>query len=1143
MKCYIYVLKRKMFFLRKFNRLWLLFFSYFFFNGPIYSQNSVLSKGDWHKISIDKDGIYDLAPLLIDQFGKGIDFKTIQLFGNGKGILSELVSKADESLLSEIPLFEIDFNQNGQLDDQDQILFFASGPNSWNHDSVSNKFSHQFNIYRDENFYFFTIGQSIGKRINSYSGGEQLNPSKKIEKHICTIFHEKDETNIAKSGRQWVGDEMRKNQTKTFNLTINHLVKEDPILFNGEFWVRSTNESLLNLNINGEQILEKNVGRINGEKDNLQAIVLKESFPFLSTKNEVDVQINFQSSNIAAKAWVDYFELIASRKNVLENTQNIYLFPVENRNETYQFSFVNESSRPVFLWDITDFFEPRIQAFQNGSFTFNKRNIKGLKKYISFTKAYEPSYVGKIENQNILNLSAATYLMIYHPEFKTETEKLAEFHRDYYGYEVHCVDIYKIYNEFSSGGQDITGLRNFIKFYFDRGNQEGTPLKYVLLMGDASYDFKNRLEGNTNFVPSFQSYNSLEPTISYASDDFYAILEDDEGYWGVGNKKESLDIGIGRLPVKNKEEANNIVNKIIHYHQNKSFGDWRNTTLFLGDDEDQNAFFNDAENFSKIVHENHPELNVKKIYLDAYPQISFGSGNKYPEVNEAINKAIEQGTLVFNYIGHGGGSGMAHERVITRSQINAWNNYNKLPLFITATCELSQFDDPAQVSPGELMLLNPQGGAIGLITTSRIVFLSENRNLNEKIYVDNIFSMKEKSMPTLGDVIKKTKNESSRVLNQRNFTLLGDPGMRLAYPKEKVFITHINNQRTEDFRDTIGALGKVSISGLVADQDSNLISNFEGTLEATIFDKPQQFKTLGNDKGSRIASFSLQNNKLYSGRSEIKNGRFEFSFIVPKDIAYQFGKGKISFYASNENTDAKGFDNEIVVGGSSQQTIFDTTGPKIHLYLNDSSWVDGGLTHAHPILLANIFDFNGINTIGSGIGKDIVAVLDKNTDNERLFILNDYYRSDINSYQSGKIQFALGEIDKGEHTLHLKVWDVVNNSYEAKTTFRVGKKESIELANVRNYPNPFGINTKIEFEHNLAGEWMEIQCQVFSITGEQVFNTTKIFAEAPAKVISILWDGSEANKALENGTYFCRLTVKDRENQFVQKTLKLIILR
>ena len=390
----------------------------------------------------------------------------------------------------------------------------------------------------------------------------------------------------------------------------------------------------------------------------------------------------------------------------------------------------------------------------------------------------------------------------------------------------------------------------------------------------------------------------------------------------------------------------------------------------------------------------------------------------------------------------------------------------------------------------------------------------------------------------------KIKNNSFRAVNQRNFILLGDPGMQLAYPKKNVFITHVNGQKVEEFKDTIGALGKVSIEGIVADNDSIMISNYDGTLNATVYDKFQTFQTLGNDPGSKIDAFSLQNSSIYNGRTEIQDGKFKFSFIVPKDISYQFGKGKISLYAFNTEEDANGFENQIVVGGSSDESIFDTMGPQVRLFLNDSTWKNGGFTNPNPTLLADIYDINGINTVGSGIGKDIVAILDKNTEHEQLFILNDYYRANLNSYQSGKIKFPLSEIAEGEHTIHLKVWDVSNNSFETKTNFVVGAEDKLEIAHVKNFPNPFSTSTQIQFEHNQAGKWIEVDYQIYSIAGKKVFNTKKTFEIAPTRVVSILWEGQNNNEqTLESGTYFCRIFVKDKYNRITQKTLKLIILR
>jgi hypothetical protein len=561
---------------------------------------------------------------------------------------------------------------------------------------------------------------------------------------------------------------------------------------------------------------------------------------------------------------------------------------------------------------------------------------------------------------------------------------------------------------------------------------------------------------------------------------------------------------------------------------------------FIGDDEDSNIHMSQSDQLAAIVDTTYHAYNIEKIYLDAYQQEQTPGGERYPQVNEAFDKRMEKGCLILNYTGHGGEVGLAHERILEVGQINAWDNKCNMPLFVTATCEFSRFDDPGRVSAGEYVLLNPNGGGIGLLTTVRLVYSTPNFILNRNFYFV-AFEPENGEQPHIGDVYRKTKVLSGYSTNNRNFTLLGDPALKLNYPTYNVATTHINNVPVGANADTIRALSRITIKGMVTDSLGNKINNYNGVLYPTVFDKVTTVTTLQNDPPISAFTFKTQRNVIYKGKLNVVNGDFEFTFVVPRDIQFQFGAGRISYFAENGVFDAAGAYENIVVGGSDPNAPADGTGPQVRLFLNDSNFVAGGMTDASPKLFAMIFDSSGVNTVGNGIGHDILAVLDEETDNA--LVLNDYYQANLNSYQSGTILYPYSKLSEGPHTLSLKVWDVYNNSSTAKTDFVVSSSATLALAHVLNYPNPFTTNTAFYFEHNQACSEFNVTIQVFTVSGKLVKTINEPVHTNGYRSSGITWDGrDDYGDPIGRGTYIYKVFVRSADGQTAEQYEKLVIL-
>jgi hypothetical protein len=516
--------------------------------------------------------------------------------------------------------------------------------------------------------------------------------------------------------------------------------------------------------------------------------------------------------------------------------------------------------------------------------------------------------------------------------------------------------------------------------------------------------------------------------------------------------------------------------------------------------------------------------------LDAYQQVSNAGGSTYPDVNTAIDKATETGSLMINYVGHGGELGLAHERVLGLTQIKGYSNINALALYITATCEFSRFDDPDRTSAGEFTLLNPNGAAVALLTTTRLVYSSPNFELTKKFFAV-AFEKVNGEWPRLGDLLRISKIGGNNI-NTRNFSLLGDPAARLAYPEYSV--------TTSVMPDTIKSLQKVTVSGFISDEFNQKVPNYNGVIYPTIYGQRKVQSTLNND-GHGVFKFETQNNPLFNGKTTVTNSEFEFSFIVPKDIDFKYGTGKVSYYAEDGKLDASGDYEEFYIGGRDGDPDADKTGPTINLWMNDESFVIGGMTDENPLIYAKVFDESGINTVGNGIGHDIVAVIDENTSNS--ITLNDYYESDLNSYQKGSISYKLNSLSEGKHTLRIKVWDVYNNSAEAFTEFTVSNSGDFKIEHVLNYPNPFTTNTDFYFDHNALGQELTVRVQVFTISGKLVKTIDYIDNGESYRAGPINWDGKdEYGDRIGKGTYVYRVKVTNSFDQTVEKFEKIVIL-
>ncbi|MGC9342215.1 MAG: type IX secretion system sortase PorU [Bacteroidales bacterium] len=1108
-----------------------------------FNTDSPLSTGEWFKVRISEEGIHKISWSQLSEMGLS-NPQNVKIYGYGGERLPENPGSGRQDEFIEVPVY-LNKGSDGIFNSGDYLLFFALGTVEWNYNVTKAVFEHDKNPYTDYGYYFITSGNEEATIPSDIELADEP-ADYTTQSYDALLFHEKDEVNLIESGQEWYGELFDITTQRTFSFEVPGLETGSDVYLITNLLGRAKTSSSFTIYANNQILDTASIRSTDvGNYVATYAFTSSEVYAFNTNSENIDIRLQYNKPDATAQGWLDFLALNARSSLSLRDGQLIFRDKESLYSSVTEYSLSNASSETQ-VWEISAY--PEVK---NVPGTLEGNNLKfslpggDLKEFVAFNPTasfpsvvFEGEGLGRIENQNIKGSGFPDLVIVSYPEFLPQAERMAEYRRDHSGMDVVVVTPMQIYNEFSSGRPDVTAIRDYMSWlYQEAGEDDELKPQYLLLFGDGSYIFKSNDPVDGNFVPTYQSKNSLSPVQSFVSDDFFGLLDEDENI-----SSGLLDIGIGRFPVSTIEEATLMVDKVIKYESPESMGEWRNSIVFIGDDEDSNIHFGQADELARTIEENYPAFNVNKIYLDAYPQVGTSVGERYPAVNEAINNQVNRGALIVNYTGHGGTKGLAEEQILGINDIQSWNNKGKLPLFMTATCEFSRFDKPDIVSAGELVILSPESGGIALFTTTRLVYSAPNHVLNRKFY-EIVFEKDEDGRNyCLGDIMKYSKNNGGFGINKRNFSLLGDPAMRLTYPFHDILVDSINMSDTNNLQDTLKALTQVRIAGFVRDYSGKKLDNFNGVIYPTVYDKASEQSTLANDEDSYQSPFTIRNTILYKGKATVNSGRFEFSFIVPKDINYAYGTGKMSFYAEDSLLDASGAFQNIIVGGSSPFAEPDNTGPEVEVYMNNEYFLEGGITDSNPVLFVKVFDENGINTTGNGIGHDITATLNGNTQNK--IVLNEYYQSELDSYQAGAVSYPLFNLEEGRHLVEVKVWDIYNNSAEGFTEFVVVKSDEMLLENLMNYPNPFRENTYFSFEHNKSDQNLEVTIDIFDMRGSLVRTIKAKEYGSGYRSKPIYWDGrSESGNYNRQGVYIYRIRVKSSDGEEAVKSGRLIILR
>ena len=1091
-------------------------------------SNSVLASGTWIKFSVNTNNIYKITYAELESYGidpSEIDPSTIRIFGNGSGMLPQAISTTRPLDLNEIAISVIDQN-DGDFNSGDYILFYGTGPNLVEFDLVNKAFKYQNQLFSEQNYYFLNFNQSTGERIDdlaSQAGGIILTDAYEV------YIHEVDLNNILHSGRQWFGETFDLETKQSFSTGLSEIDDNSDIKLISAVMSSSLQNANFKIDLNGVEIGNQAIASNPAGTYATKGTVALDTFSV--NKNIIDnipLVITYTFQKEFGVGYLDYFILQAKTKlKYAGEPLNFYLGDLADpANITFS---IDDCPSGLTLWDVSNHNSvANISYTQNGStITFNTSSTSS--QFILFdptTTQNSPENNQQLENQNLHASSTTDLLIVAPPIFQMQASTLANI-RSAEGLAVHVVTPEQIYNEFSSGMPDITAIRDYAKYLFDNAN-----LKYLLLFGKGTYDPKDILASELNKIVIYESRNSLQPLATYGSDDYLGFLEDDEGDWhesASGN--HTLDIGVGRIPATNENEADNFINKIIKYQNNSAVGAWRKDVVFVAENGDQNIHQRDAERLATLIDTTYALFNTRKIYVDAYPIEVTPASKRAPLTNDAIYDAINRGTLIINYTGHGNVRQWANTRIFDRQVIDSLENHWFLPLFVTATCEFGRHDDIGERSGGEELIVNNVTGAIATITTARPVFASSNYQLNLAFY-NSVFKQSNGVFQRLGDIFRDTKNNSLNGVLNRNFSLLGDPSMRLSYANKLITIDSLNGNVLTN-SDTLSALEELTFKGYIRNSDQFVDNSFNGELEITFLDRISTKQTLGN-LGDTPFTYKVRENILFQGKATIANGEFSFTTVLPKDISYNPASAKIALYAqkSDSTNDASGANIELMVGSTSTSPIVDNIPPEIQLYLGDTSFVEGHVVNPSTLLIAKLSDDYGINTSSSQVGHSITYVLD---DGEAT-ILNEYYSSAIDNYTLGWIYYNLPILSTGSHTISFTAWDTSNNSNTAYLEFYVSENGQIVISDLSNYPNPMRESTNFTFAHNLSGEDIMVTLEIISTSGQQIYKQSRSYISAPTVISDWHWDGRNASGGkLRGGIYLYGIIIRSKHGNLAER--------
>ncbi|MDD2798752.1 MAG: type IX secretion system sortase PorU [Bacteroidales bacterium] len=1106
-----------------------------------YADNSVLANGKWVRIKITNSGVYKLTYTDLTNMGFS-DPSKVRIYGFGGAMLPETFKypKRDTKENGDIPEVPIYKGTN-------YILFWAQGVISW--DNTGSTFTHTVNPYANYACYFLT--DSKGTPTPMEVQPSMSNPDISLATFDDYSLHEKDLVNVVASGREFYGEDFSSNNSQTFTFNIDGVTSTKPMTLGIDFIANSTTGTTFKASVNNQPCINSNMPAISTDQhEKAKSLVTSGTFLNSLSTQVFNVKIDYGKTN-DLNCLLNYIRLNMERTLKLYDSYTAFR-SIASKGLKAQYTIQNTNSN-VKIWKISDGkcveITPSTSGFETKFTMTSPRDKPSEFVVVDVNGTFPtPTFDAKVENQNLHALPQTDMVIITNSDFLTYANQIADLHRnpDKDNMRVTVVTPDQIYNEFSSGTKDASAYRWFMKMFYDRATTTADKPRYLLLFGDGTFD--NRLLSsqwkNTDPVDkllTYESVASLVETSSYVCDDYFGFLDDNEG---ANIEGDGLDLGIGRFPVRNTYEAESVVNKIIGYTTNKQYGTWKNNLCFVADDGDGNGHMDEANQLTQYLEANYKQFVINKIYLDSYKKVITSTGGTYPSAKKKLFDLLNSGIMTLNYTGHGSTNSWAVEQIMTTSDIKSLY-LTKLPLWITATCDFSRYDD-FNTSAGEEVLLNPNGGGIGLITTSRVVFSTGNSRLNTVLNTLLFKKNSDGSRLRLGDILRQTKAALGTDANKLNFTLLGDPALKLNYAEYKMEITKLNGDSAHLVTPTLSALSEVTLTGRVLNPDGTFDPNFNGVVKPTVFDCDETITTLDNDNTGSPFKYTDRNKVLFTGKDSIKNGEFSFKFTVPKDMSYSYKSGRINLYGYDTNgNEAQGYYENFVLGGTNPNAPIDQDGPSINkMYLNSESFVNGDIVNETPVLEVNLEDKSGLNVSGTGIGHDLLLVIDNSPANT--YILNNYYEAYSGSSTAGKVSYVIPKLTDGNHSLYFRAWDIQNNSSSQTINCVVKKGYAPKIFDL--YTNTIVklSSARVVFllKHDRPNTNISVKLSVYNLSGIEVWRHAETGLADITEAYPIEWDLKSSNGiSVSPGIYLYKASIFTDQAQESTLTKKLVVVQ
>ncbi len=1107
------------------NIFWILLF----WMGCQATSQGQIGDGQVFAIEVSISGVHQITHEQLRQVGidtRTTPSETLQLFGFGGGMLPQANSSPRPERLPEVAL-HVQPRSDGGFD----LWFYAEGPDAITWERETERLRYEKNLFAEKNYYFLKVSDAINpRRIQTVAlSQDEATP---ITQFNDLLHYENDQYNLLASirrapggsGRDWLGEVFDFQTVYDFPFDLSGHIDGTPIRITSRVVGYAFGNTHYEVTANGVSVGRQDITPSVESTYARKGYADQSTFTFNgSAGKDFSLRLSYQKGNTTAVGFLDFLQINFVRKLQCYADQTHFRSFFSTTQAVSRFIVENPTGTPVQVWEIT---QPQqvtqipIPDPTAAQISFALPTLNRLRTFVAFRTDRVPPVerIQKIDNQDLRSLATPNLLIITPDVFLAQAERLADFRRNNDGLSVAVLRLDQIYREFSSGRPDVTALRDAIRHFY---RKNPTQLRYVLLFGDASYDPKNRTAGNTNFVPIYQSRESFHPIFSYGSDDYFAFMEANEGEWAedaTGN--HTLDLGVGRLPVRTLLQAQQVVDKLIAYqtHPNR-FGSWRNRILFVADDGDRNIHQDDSERLAQQIEHSHPAYRVERLYVDAFEQIPDENGRKRaPAARQALNAAVNSGTFIVNFMGHGSEAGWTSENILDAASIQRWRNPDQMPLFVTATCEFGRYDNPERESGGERIILSPTGGGVALITTTRPVFSNTNF-LAARAFYENVF---EDPHRRLGDIMRRTKNNSLTLVN-RNFALLGDPSMRLATPLQQVVM--------EGLPDSLRALERITLRGSIQN-NGQPNPNFSGTAQIRIFDAREPIRTLGEE--SDPAEYPEHQHLLLQGSATVTDGRFQLDWIVPVDVSTRTDRGRIEVYAfDNQEQDAHG--GQYIPLGGRVEASHDQNPPEVQAWLGDRDFVEGMRVPQQTILLVEARDESGFNP--SAKDRQMIAFLDD--DLEQSWVLNPYFETATDDFTKGFIHFPLQNLSLGPHTLTVRLWDAHNNMSETTIAFVV-IAEGLALRGETVYPNPlpFGERVTFNFSHNRSGDDLALRLEIIDPLGRIVFVQEETVFNAPERIDVLSWQSPFPQSRM----YLYRITVRTQSGETGSGVGKIITL-